>query len=68
MDLVLDSGRAYHMEPMSARERRIVHMGCADVEGIRTFTMMGSRGKQVVIAADDGSEDESGDDPVFTDG
>ena len=38
---------------MSARERRIVHMEAADFGGLRTFTMDGSGGKHVVIAADE---------------
>ena len=64
---VLDTGKAYHMEPMDARERRLVHMGVADEEGIKTYTQIGSRGKYVVIAADDGPGDEQNDEPAFTD-
>lgn len=52
-DRIKESGRAVHMEPMSARERRIVHMEAADFGGLRTFTMDGSGGKHVVIAADE---------------
>ncbi len=66
-DQIRETGQAYHMEPMSARERRIVHLGAAEMDGLRTFTMMGSRGKQVVIALDDGEGEQPADEPVFTD-
>ena len=52
-DRIKETGRAVHMEPMSARERRIVHMEAAEFGGLRTFTMDGSGGKHVVIAADE---------------
>ena len=49
---VRESGRSVHMEPMSGRERRIVHLETEKLEGLRTFTMDGSGGKHVVIAAE----------------
>jgi spoIIIJ-associated protein len=52
-DRIKETGRAVHMEPMSARERRIVHMEAAEFGGLRTFTMDGSGGKHVVVAADE---------------
>jgi len=52
-DKIKETGKAVHLEPMSARERRIVHMYAADFGGLRTFTMDGSGGKHVVIAADE---------------
>lgn len=55
---VRDSGRAYHMESMSARERRLVHLEAENIEGIRTFTMSGNGGKHVVIAEDDESDND----------
>ncbi len=54
---VRETGRAYHVEPMSARERRLVHLAAEAAEGIRTFTMIGSGGKYVVIARDDEADD-----------
>lgn len=53
---VLESGRDFHIEPMCARERRIVHLKAADNEGIRTYTLTGHNGKHVVIAP--GSESD----------
>jgi predicted RNA-binding protein Jag len=50
---IKETGRPFHMEPMSARERRLVHMETAELDGLRTFTMDGSGGKHVVIAADE---------------
>jgi spoIIIJ-associated protein len=50
---IRESGRPFHMEPMSARERRIVHMETEKLGGLRTFTMDGSGGKHVVIVLED---------------
>ena len=33
---VLDTGRPYHFDPMSAMERRVVHMAITEREGLRT--------------------------------
>src|SRR5688572_10709840 len=33
---VLDTGEAYHFEPMSAMERRVVHMTILGIEGLAT--------------------------------
>ncbi len=55
------TGEPYHMEPMDARERRIVHMTTADLPDITTYTVVGSGGKHVVIVKDDGTQrDEDG--------
>jgi spoIIIJ-associated protein len=54
---VLENGRTYHMEPMSPRERRIVHLHVEGLEGVRTFTMGGAGGKHVVLAPDNGEDD-----------
>lgn len=54
---VKKTGKPYHVEPMSARERRLVHLEVEPVEGVRTFTNVGSGGKYVVIALDDEAED-----------
>jgi len=50
---VRETGKAYHVEPMSARERRLVHLEVEPVDGVRTYTMVGSGGKYVVIALGD---------------
>jgi spoIIIJ-associated protein len=50
---VRETGRPVHLEPMSGRERRIVHLETEQIEGLRTFTMEGSGGKHVVIAMED---------------
>ncbi len=55
---IQETGRPFHMEPMSARERRLVHMETAEIGGLRTFTMDGSGGKHVVIAADEETQVE----------
>jgi spoIIIJ-associated protein len=55
---IRETGRPFHMEPMSGRERRIVHLETASLGGLRTFTLDGSGGKHVVIALE---EDEQGE-------
>lgn len=49
---VRESGKTYHVEPMNARERRIVHLAAEKYDGIRTFTMDSHRGRHVIIALD----------------
>jgi predicted RNA-binding protein Jag len=49
-DRVRETGRPVHLEPMSGRERRIVHLETEKLGGLRTFTMDGSGGKHVVIS------------------
>jgi len=64
---IRETGRPFHMEPMSGRERRIVHLETEALDGLRTFTMDGSGGKHVVIALEEeASQDEevAGDEPV----
>lgn len=56
--MVLENGRTYHMEPMCARERRIVHLQAEHQEGVRTFTMGGEGGKHVVLAPENGNKEE----------
>jgi len=68
---VRESGKPYHVESMSPRERRLVHLEAENVEGIRTYTMSGSNGKHVVIAldgkVDDGNDETSIDDSADSD-
>jgi len=47
---VLDSGEDYHFEPMTARERRIVHITVKPTEGLETFTVGEGSRRHVVIA------------------
>ncbi len=54
---VREDGRPYHVESMSARERRLVHLEAEPVDGIRTYTMIGGGGKHVVIALDEENDD-----------
>ncbi len=58
------TGEDAHLEPMDARERRIVHLEAANHEGLRTWTMGGLGGKHVVIGIDDGTVREDEEDPV----
>ncbi len=59
---VRQTGREIHMEPLSPRERRIVHLEVAGVRGLRTYTLGGEGGRHVVIAPEgegpDGPRDE----------
>jgi spoIIIJ-associated protein len=61
---IRETGRSVHLEPMSPRERRLVHMEAAGIEGLRTFTMDRAGSKHVVIAPDTGGSDQgdTGDD------
>ena len=67
IEKVNSTGREIHLEPLSARERRIVHLEVAKAEGLRSYTIATSSGKHVVIARDDqrvGEEDEGIETPV----
>jgi spoIIIJ-associated protein len=46
---VLDSGRPYHFEPMSAMERRVVHMAMSEQDGLRTESEGEGRRRHVVV-------------------
>jgi predicted RNA-binding protein Jag len=55
------TGEAYHMEPMDARERRVVHLLAEEMPDITTYTVIDSGGKHVVIArSDDDGQDDDG--------
>jgi len=60
-------GQEAHFEPMSARERRIVHLEVAKVPDLQTFTVVDGAGKHVVVAPADqprpSQEDPAGWDP-----
>ncbi len=49
---VLRNGRPHHFEPMSAMERRVVHMAIVDVEGLRTESEGEGRRRHVVVFAE----------------
>ncbi len=65
---VRESGKTYHVEPMNARERRIVHLAVEEFSGMRTFTMDSHRGRHVVIALErEDAEKASDSEPEVTD-
>lgn len=49
---VLDSGKPYHFEPMSAMERRVVHMAVTELGGLRTESEGEGRRRHVVVFKD----------------
>lgn len=49
---VLDDGRPYHFDPMSAMERRVVHMAVTEFEGLRTESEGEGRRRHVVVFRD----------------
>ncbi|HFE47528.1 MAG TPA: KH domain-containing protein [Nannocystis exedens] len=51
---VLDSGKPYHFEPMSAMERRVVHMTLTEIDGVRTESEGEGRYRHVVVFPDRG--------------
>ena len=46
---VLDTGKPYHFEPMSAMERRVVHMTILDIDGLATESEGEGRRRHVVV-------------------
>lgn len=48
-DMVRKDGEPVELEPMSAAERRIIHMVLADVPGVRTESAGDARDRRVVI-------------------
>ena len=50
---VRETGRAYHFDPMSAMERRVVHMAIVEHEGLRTESEGEGRRRHVVVFAVD---------------
>lgn len=53
---VLSSGKPFHFEPMSAMERRVVHMAIVEVGGLRTESEGEGRHRHVVVFPDDGGD------------
>jgi spoIIIJ-associated protein len=54
VERVQATGREFHMEPLCARERRVVHLEVAKVHGLRSYTLADSRGKHVVVSLGQG--------------
>lgn len=46
---VLDTGKPYHFEPMSAMERRVVHMTILEISGLATESEGEGRRRHVVV-------------------
>lgn len=46
---VLENRRAYHFEPMSAMERRVVHMMISEIDGLATESEGEGRNRHVVV-------------------
>ncbi len=57
---VKETGQEFHMEPMNARERRLVHLQVAETEGLSTITVIADGAKHVVITREDGTETPDG--------
>jgi spoIIIJ-associated protein len=53
---VLDTGEAYHFEPMSAMERRVVHMTVLGIEGLATESEGEGRKRHVVVFRESGGD------------
>ncbi len=49
---VIDTGKPYHFEPMSAMERRVVHMTVTELGGLRTESEGEGRRRHVVVFKD----------------
>ena len=49
---VIKSGRPHHFEPMSAMERRVVHMAILEYDGLRTESEGEGRRRHVVVFPD----------------
>jgi spoIIIJ-associated protein len=64
IEKVRSTGREVHLEPLCARERRIIHLEVVKAEGLRTYTIATSSGKHVVVAKAEPGQDRSdaGDD------
>ncbi|MEZ4448585.1 MAG: R3H domain-containing nucleic acid-binding protein [Nannocystaceae bacterium] len=59
---VLDTGKPYHFEPMTAMERRVVHMALTEIDGIRTESEGEGRYRHVVVFPERGASRSSGSD------
>ena len=55
-DFVLESGKSVKLDPMSPRERAIIHTELQNIEGIKTFSQGEGNNRRLVIALADGKE------------
>lgn len=55
------TGRPYHFEPMSAMERRVVHLAALELGGLRTESEGEGRRRHVVMFPDEGGTKADGD-------
>ncbi|HRX52784.1 MAG TPA: R3H domain-containing nucleic acid-binding protein, partial [Candidatus Krumholzibacteria bacterium] len=53
---VQQSGDEEHLPPMNARDRRVVHMEVAEVDGLHTYTVGQGMDRRVVICVDKGAD------------
>ncbi len=62
---VIEAGKSLSLEPMTAQDRRLVHMALADREDLRTYTAGdGSRRRVVVALADENGSARNNREPV----
>jgi len=54
---VVETGKSLSLEPMTAQDRRIVHLALADREGLRTYTAGDGSRRRVVVALVGGGEE-----------
>jgi predicted RNA-binding protein Jag len=50
---VRETGEPIHLDPLCARERRIVHLQVMDIPGVATYTVQDENGKHVVVATEE---------------
>ena len=53
-----DGGRAIALDPMNARDRRVVHLAVRDCEGVATMSVGEGRYRQVVVVPEGADEYE----------
>ncbi len=58
-----NTGREVHLDPMDARDRRLVHLQAEEM-GMRTWTVSGEGGKHVVISLENNAPRNEDFDPV----
>jgi spoIIIJ-associated protein len=51
-----ESGRAIALDPMSPRDRRVIHLALRDAQGIATMSVGESRYRQVVVVPEGAPE------------
>ena len=58
-EFVKESGRNVKLEPMSPRERAIIHTELQEIEGIRTYSIGDGNNRRLVIATGDKKENKT---------